>query len=473
MSVCRSPLDAVAGLQTSCRTGLILLLSAGSVMLFCFLMLISRGELRQHAVFCVAVFGAAFIVYAAALLLLRVFDDACDPGSERFRLIIILLFALAFRIILLASPPSLSDDIYRYVWEGRLVSCGINPFTCAPEDDALIPLRDTVIYPHINHRHLSTIYPPLALIIFSLAARLQATIFTMNAVFLGFDLLTILVLLVTLRCLHLKVSRIILYAWNPLVIVEFAGSGHVDSAGIFFLMLALYLFTRRQHSACVIGLAAAFLNKFIPFVFLLLLPLRKPRVSAAVFIAVVITAYLPFLDAGCGLFHTLSIYSRTWIFNASAYEALQWLLPSPDAARITAGAVFVTCVVLIILLRKKIYAVLGGQAPYFIGLVVFGVLFAVSPVVHPWYICWIIPFAVIYPCMTAVLLSGTVFVSYLVLQQYVATGVWQESTTVRLTVYAPVYLLLILETAQRQPAFLAHRMKAAVRQKYVTGSTWS
>ena len=77
-------------------------------------------------------------------------------------------------------------------------------------------------------------------------------------------------------------------------------------------------------------------------------------------------------------------------------------------------------------------------------------MIAVSPVVHPWYVCWLVPFAAVRPSRAALLLSGTVFLSYLVLRRYAVEGIWHEHPAVQFAVYLPVYFVLVTELPARR-----------------------
>jgi hypothetical protein len=224
----------------------------------CYLYLLSLGRLNEHMLSCQTAFFTAFALYAACLVLLSRADNAAAGGRSflqgRGLLVAVLFFSVMFRCIVWFGEPALSDDIYRYVWEGRLSAAGINPFAYAPEHSGLMQFRDTGIFPHINNKHLPTIYPPLSQFIFALSAGISPTVGTMKAAFAFFDLATIAVLLMTLRALNLNLLQAAVYALNPLVIMEFAGSGHLDSAGIFFLMLALYCCIRKKTLPAVAAL---------------------------------------------------------------------------------------------------------------------------------------------------------------------------------------------------------------------------
>jgi alpha-1,6-mannosyltransferase len=434
--------------QTAMKRSTTAILLLGSGMTLCCALLLRLGNFREQIISCIGVFCAACALYWVLLVILRVFSigsPAAPPAGFQRDVYAIVACALLFRLILLFSPPSLSDDIYRYVWEGRLVAAGLNPFSHAPDDPKLAHLRDAFVHPQINHREFSTIYPPLSLGLFGLTAHLSPTVRAMNTTFLVFDVLTMLVLLQTLRAMKLDPRRVAVYAWNPLVLLEFAGSGHVDSAGIFFLMLALYMSLKSQAIGATLALACGFLCKFLPILFVFFMNFRRTQAAALGIAVTALVFYSLFLDARGNLVQSLAVYGRTWSFNASLYELVHLVVSDAGYARLMCG---ILCAALLILLWRKradLRATHGLRAPYAIGLMLLGALIALSPVVHPWYVCWLVPFAAIRPSRAAVLLSGTVFLSYLVLRGYAAEGIWQEHPAVQFAVYLPVYCVLAAE----------------------------
>ena len=187
--------------------------------------------------------------------------------AARSTLIIVIVLAVLFRLSLLFSPPYLSDDIYRYIWDGRVQAAGINPYRYIPADSALAQLQDDKIYPRINRKdYARTIYPPVAEAVFFLTTRISETVTWMKATMVLFEALAVWALAQLLTSFGLPRQRILLYAWHPLVVWEFAGSGHVDSIAIAFIALALL--ARRRNSEIGTGLtvACATLGKVFPFV---------------------------------------------------------------------------------------------------------------------------------------------------------------------------------------------------------------
>lgn len=218
---------------------------------------------------------------------------------SRSSLIIAIIFAALFRLSILFAPPYLSDDIYRYIWDGRVQAAGVNPYRYVPADESLSRLRDETIYTHINRRdYAHTIYPPIAEAIYFLATRISERVTWMKIVMVGFEVLTLWALIRLLVSFDLPPQRALIYAWHPLIVWEIAGSGHVDAAVIAFVALALLARRRNLESVTGIMLACATLIKLFPIVMFPALYRRWGWRMPLAFVVTVIIAYAPYLNAG-------------------------------------------------------------------------------------------------------------------------------------------------------------------------------
>jgi hypothetical protein len=132
---------------------------------------------------------------------------------------------------LLPLPLTLSDDALRYLWDGKVAAAGFNPYALAPAADALTSLRDEK-WQQLPHRQVPTVYPPLSVAAFSIAARLPNPILAWKAMATAADLAGCALLLALARRLELPPVRAVWYAWNPLVAIELSGMGHVDALGV-------------------------------------------------------------------------------------------------------------------------------------------------------------------------------------------------------------------------------------------------
>ena len=211
-------------------TNLLLIMSG------CAALVLYRLSLRAHTgpeiiwFLKIALVQSVLYVVAARLLV--------KAKAARSTLLIVIVFSALFRLSLLFFPPYLSDDIYRYVWDGRVQAAGINPYRYIPADAALEQLRDQEIYPRINRRdYARTIYPPMSEAVFFLTTRISETVTWMKATMVLFEALAVWALAQLLTSFGLPRQRILLYAWHPLVVWEFAGSGHADSIAIAFIAL--------------------------------------------------------------------------------------------------------------------------------------------------------------------------------------------------------------------------------------------
>ncbi|MGD2178053.1 MAG: hypothetical protein PVG71_09550, partial [Anaerolineae bacterium] len=303
---------------------------AGLVMGLCFAGMALLGDLREHLVPFLVLYGLAYIAYAAAVWrLLR------QPDGRR-RLALIIALGVLFRaILLLTSPPTLSTDVYRYMWDGRLANAGVNPYAHAV-DSPLLDRFDSAQRALVNHSWMASPYLPAAQAFFAVVYRLapgSPLAFQVATVVL--DLLTGVLVIDLLRRLGLPEARSLIYLWNPLVIVEFAHGAHVDALMILLMVAALWtLVVIRFKALSVIVLAAATLTKGLP---VLLLPVMMRRWRGVVLYAgLVIAVCVPFaLGAGWGLvgpldgeglFGALRIYAGQWNYNSGVYHWLEVLL---------------------------------------------------------------------------------------------------------------------------------------------------
>ena len=194
--------------------------------------------------------------------------------------------AVLLRLFLLPAIPELSDDFYRFIWDGRLLNQGISPFAELPStlmQDARFS-EDPVnqqLFLGMNSPDYFTVYPPLAQWIFFVASwlfpdDLLGNLMVMRLVIILFEIGTIILCLKILKQSGLPTGNVLIYAWNPLVVVELTGNLHFEAVMIFFVLLAVYLWQINRWKWSASALAAGVAAKLIPLIFLPLLMLRKP-----------------------------------------------------------------------------------------------------------------------------------------------------------------------------------------------------
>jgi len=422
--------------------------------------------------------------------------------SSKEILMVGIIFSVIFRLTLLAGTPSLSEDIYRYIWDGKVAASGINPYEYPPQAEQLRSLRDDRIYPKINHKEISTIYQPVHQLLFETVYRIYPSVTAFKAAFVVFDLLTMFLLFLLMTRFAIPSVRLLLYAWNPLVLLEISGSGHADIVGICLMVLTFWLLLKGRWITSTVALAFSALTKFISGIFLPLIMAVKKDMKLNLFLLFLIVGgllYLPYAEAGTQIFEGLVTYTEKWRFNGLFFwlilAGIEAVLPrslvvnlmirpqgmTADAATIAtrgtdlaliiskfiALAIFAAIMLYFILRLNQDFKQKGDKWHIHIGVIFLGAFILLSPTVHPWYVCWILPFAVMTRNRAWILFSGLVALSYWILRDYAALGVWRESYWVMTLEYLPFLSLLVYdrcaEKLKKRTAYLLTSFKSKFR----------
>lgn len=361
-------------------------------------------------------FFGAFAVYAPAAYLVWRFGSRMN----RAMLVFVIAVGIIFRLTLAPVRPVTTSDIYRYLWEGRMINSGVDPYRESPASPTLAPFRDWV-WDRVQHKRVRAAYPPVAQYVFALADRIPASrVVTLKLVLMVFDLGTLLLLPGLLLGLGRPPAWALLYAWHPLVVGEVVARGHLDSIGVFFLVLAMRLLllpAPRPRALAGAALAASVLAKgyaivALPFFLLAARPFR--RWFGLGFAAVAFAAYLPFISAGSSLFSGIAQYATDWTGYAPVFPLVDWvfalLTPSHAlAARRVCGAALAAWLALMLFRQRRADTPVGAFDSSFLALAAFYLL---SPVLYPWYLSWTVPFLCLRPRPGWLILTGTVFLFY-------------------------------------------------------------
>ena len=461
--------------------GLWRLAAMGLVMELCFVGMAYLGDLRQQTVPFLGKYALAFLCYVLAVLWsLR--------HPERRRVLFLSWgLALAFRATRLFTSPALSDDVWRYVWDGRLANAGVSPYAL-PVDSPLLDAYDSPLRVLVNNNWMASPYLPVAQVLFFAVYRLvpdSALAFQLVAVLL--DLLTGLLVMDLLRRLEIPGTRVLIYLWNPLVVVEFAhGAPVVDALMIFLMLAALWPLialssgTRRAAGTrarllSVLALAGATLTKVLPA---LLLPVVGPRWGwryLLLYAGLVLAVAAAFALGpgwglmgslnGTGLFGAIRIYATYWNYNGGLYHWLEVLLsgyPTPGAvplevvgpgpiraAKLTSLGILGLALIAVWHKSRRCEDDLAFLRLTALPLAAYLLL---ATTVHPWYLSLVVP---LFPFLTprrleeskisrfllpGIYATAVVALSYLT---YLDPANPREYDAVRLAEYVPLYLMLI------------------------------
>ncbi len=422
----------------------------------------------------------------------------------------VIVFGLLFRAAILPSQQIQEDDVYRYLWDGKVFANGINPFEYAPaevHDFKALRIQNPESYyetyvernereleqldalkwaspqslkylERVNHPDVSTIYPPMAQFVFRLAHQIKPdSIIVLRAGFLIFDIMTLVFIVGILSRLGIDKSACLIYFWSPLIIKETFNSTHLDIIGISLLTGSIYFLLCHRHTLATLFLAFGFLGKLYPVI---LLPLylkacyekmhragKKAWLTAfgnaSLFLGVAILGYLPFMGIGLQMFDGLKAFSLYWQSNDSIFAILvfifknvsggfanEMILSNPLPIFLSKFTVAITLTGVIFWLLCKGASLLQQPVEFVRGLFwIMALVFLLSPVQNPWYLCWVVPFLCVFPARSWIVLTGLVGLYYLdfyfdyqELQPFSLWIPWIE--------YLPFYFLLALEFRENQ-----------------------
>jgi len=346
------------------------------------------GSIRLKTWF-VVIAGVSAAIYLAAVM------TVLQRPTAKQAVWLVLLVAAALRLPLIVSPPFLSTDLYRYVWDGRVQVSGVNPYRYLPADPALAGLRDNTVYPRINRaEYAPTIYPPAAEALYAAVAFVWSNLIAVKAAMVGFEILAVCCLLRLLSVANLPAGRVLIYAWNPLPVWAFAGNGHIDGAAIGMVAAALLLRVLHRDGWAGAALGLAILMKFLPAVVAPVLWRRRAgwRTAAAA-VAVILVCYAIYSSVGLRVFGFLQGYSSEEGYDSGEgfwlLAGLSRLIPLPPAAAIiykaAAGLLLAALGAWFAFVRRPDDAVSICAAA---GIMMAVLSFAISPH-YPWYFAWL------------------------------------------------------------------------------------
>lgn len=381
--------------------------------------------------------------------------------------------AIALRLLALAGSPELSDDVYRYAWEGELVASGVSPYAYAPDAPELELLRAARadLYARLNHPDVSAAYPPLAQALFAAhwivadwlgIADWRALVQLLRVTFALFDLALLWPLVVLLRRRGLPEGLAVAWGWCPLVALEFAGSGHFDSAALLLMVGALALgegAARRRlvpagrELLALALLAGATLTKLLPVCAAPFLARgRGAWLRAGLFAALVVAGFLPVVlglaGGALGLGRGLSEYGLRWEHSGLVYGFLEDLLRRAgleyddswlDARRVGRGAILALWLGIALLAWRR-HA--GPTAA--VGTLVAAFL-VLTPTLHPWYIAWIVPFLALAKRPAFAWLAASGVLLHWAPVQYALEGRYEVPPVYRALIGVPFAVLLLFE----------------------------
>ncbi|WP_064197699.1 MULTISPECIES: hypothetical protein [Emticicia] len=393
---------------------------------------------RQSFEQLIGLYSALFVGY---FFLIKTFKNARE----------VFFLGVFFRLLLLLAIPALSDDFYRFVWDGRLLFNGINPYTILPTDfiqtvDFQRIIGDKTIFEKLNSPNYYTVYPPLNQLIFAASAALSQGSLLGNVVALRIFILLAEISLLFILMKNKYSDKFNLYAFNPLIIIELTGNLHFEGVVMCFLVLAFYVGVKKRKTLVFSSFlfACAVCVKMLPLIFIPLIIRKlawKKGITYAVLVGIFTALFfLPFLDRMLieKLFSSVNLYFQKFEFNASIYYLVRAVGFKVFGYNIigTAGKImaFLTFSGVLLISWKCKNLFVGALA-------ILTLYFAMATTVHPWYATNLLVIAIFTSFRYPIVWSYTIFLSYATYQ----TNLYQENLWLVTLEYLLVLGMLIYE----------------------------
>jgi len=359
--------------------------------------------------------GWSVTLYVAAIVILFV------GRTDRFTFPIILGVGIVCRLVTVHAEPFLSSDVFRYVWDGVVQHAHISPYRYVPGDPALAFLREpnVDIYSGINRRdYARTIYPPAAQVLFYLITAISPTMVWMKAAMVLFEGLTVWGLVKLLEEMGRRREQVLLYAWCPLLIWEIGGSGHLDSAAMAFIVLALLFRSRNRPVLTGLFLGLAVMTKMYPIILLPALYRRGDWKMPAVVVGLIAVGYAAYSSVGMLVFGFLGGYVKEeGLETGVRYFLLDWAQHRAGLEHLPIGVFYGLCLLVFggLMVWTWRVAVQPESAPDGFLAPAFGFALALMLLFSPhyaWYIAWLVPFFCLLPNLTVLVYVGGFFYGY-------------------------------------------------------------
>ncbi len=392
-----------------------------------------------------------FVLYAAILFIGQIFIDRNEfyclliwqialhvlfilfyTNRDFFTVKNILIFAIICRLVSVFTIPVLSDDVYRFIWDGQLIANGENPILTTPDQYVAALQTNNINYSYyqqlhalVNHTQNYTCYPPLMQATFYISAIISGanryvSIISLKIMVAAIDVFGIFCIMKVLQKVKLPVNNVVLYALSPMVIIEGVGNLHYEVVQVAFMAASMYLISQKKIWKAAIVWGLAIVTKLLP---ILLLPLlikwlgfKKGIIFSLISIGFAMVVFMPFLsvEAIRAFSKSLNLYFQHFEFNASIYyiaRQIGWWVKGYNY--ISFIGPFLMCIFLsiygYIFFTKKIFTL---QSFASLALVVFTLYYLFATTVHPWYIINLIPFALVVNKKFAMVWLSAAFLSY-------------------------------------------------------------
>ena len=375
----------------------------------CLLIWLGYFTPRQSFGQLISLYSALYVVY---YFLVKIYKNPSE----------VIFLGVFFRLLLLFAVPALSDDFYRFVWDGRLLANGINPYTILPADfiktvDFKNTVENNLIFGRLNSPNYYTVYPPLNQLIFATSATLSKGSLFGNVIALRIFILLAEISLLFILMKNKYSDKFNFYSFNPLIIIELTGNLHFEGVVMCFLVLAFFVGVKERKSLVFSSFlfACAVCVKMLPLIFIPLI-IKQLGWKKGIFYASMVGVFtalffLPFLDRMLieKLFSSVNLYFQKFEFNASIYYLVRAVGFKIFGYNIIGSA----GKIMAFLTFSGVVFISWKSKNLFVGaLAILTLYFAMATTVHPWYVTNLLVIAILTRFRYPIIWSYTIFLSY-------------------------------------------------------------
>lgn len=418
---------------------------------------------RHHTLELFSLFVIVFVSYAIIL------------KFDRENILFWVVGAMGCRMLLFLHLPNLSDDYFRFIWDGRLWLNGEHPFTKLPSEFLAMNLKgiDQSLFDKLNSQNYFTIYPTLAQAIFWISTKLSnsvdGSVLTMRVLILLAEVGSIYLLSKIIEAYKLPKGNVLFYALNPLVIIELTGNLHFEAFMIFFLLLSFFWLTKNKPILASLAFAFAIGVKLLPIIFLPIFIFVMPwRKSLLFYFSILITCILLFFpmynqQVIDGFSQSLNLYFQKFEFNASLYYLVReygfWKY-GYNTIQTTGWKMAVWCSVIIVLFTflRNMVQFKNENRHWALGistwetlLFILTIYFVFATTVHPWYITTLVALSTLSNYRYALLWSGLILMTY----SGYSVSYYTENLWFVVVEYLLVFTYLVYEIAWKRSKYFS------------------
>jgi alpha-1,6-mannosyltransferase len=393
------------------------------------------------------VVGYATVFLISSMIYLWIARDLLKITLAPSTLIALSLLAILVRLSFTATPPIGSDDVYRYIWEGKVQASGNSPYLYRPDAEELRHLHSSLLPSAVNHPEMKTVYFPLTQWVFFLCYQIGGeSVWSLKLALLLAETLTIIGLLRLTTLLGIPASSALLYALCPLPILQFAVDAHIDGLGLPLLVFGLLSYQRNKRVMAFTLIGLSLSVKPVALVFLPLLWFLEKgtwgKMKAVMIPVLVLTVqFIPYLRSS-NPFEALSTFSQHWTFNGAIFEVLNLYFADNQRTRLICAFLLGIAVLLLWFRNRSFWDRLYYS-------VLFLLLF--SPVVHPWYVTWLVALLPVTKRWSGVVFAAMVSFTVFTIITYQLDGIWKQYPVAMVIEYVPVFVVLARELVASPP----------------------